>query len=128
MSILGKWRIVAMPGYDADYPDMMEPAYILFAKSGSEFAFGCVTGTIPGAANGGAIEFTWSGNDEMEEASGDGWAELQEDGTLKGQICFHGGDEVDFTAKPWRTSSQAAGGKRKIRRAKGSTSRRAAKR
>ena len=39
MSILGKWRIVAMPGYDADYPDMMEPAYILFAKSGSEFAF-----------------------------------------------------------------------------------------
>jgi hypothetical protein len=26
------------------------------------------------------------GNDEMEEACGDGWAELQPDGTVEGQI------------------------------------------
>jgi hypothetical protein len=128
MSVLGKWRIVEMPDYEDDYPDMMEPAYILFAKSGGEFVFGCVTGAIPGAVDGDAIEFIWSGNDEMEEACGDGWAELQEDGTLKGQICFHDGDEIDFTAKPWRASSQAAGRKRATRHARGSTSRRAAKR
>jgi hypothetical protein len=28
MSIRGKWRITEMPDYEADYPDMMEPAYI----------------------------------------------------------------------------------------------------
>jgi hypothetical protein len=29
MSILGKWRIVEMPDYTDDYPNMMGPAYIL---------------------------------------------------------------------------------------------------
>jgi hypothetical protein len=107
VSIRGKWRIVEMPDYEADFPDMMGPAYISFGKSCGEFAFGCVTGAIHGTTEGDAIEFTWSGNDEMEEACGDGWAELQEDGTLQGQICFQSGDEADFTAKPWHTSSTA---------------------
>src|SRR5690242_10993545 len=101
MSVQGKWRIVEMPAYEADYANMMGPAYILFDASGGEFAFGCVTGAIHGIADGKAVEFTWSGNDEMDEASGDGWAELQEDGTLEGQICFQG------ATKP--TSSPAAG-------------------
>jgi hypothetical protein len=107
MSIQGKWRITDMPGYEADYPDMMEPAYILFDKAGSEFAFGCVTGAIHGSADGKAVEFTWSGNDEMDAASGDGWAELKQDGTLEGQICFDRGDEIDFIARRWDTFSTA---------------------
>jgi hypothetical protein len=107
VSVQGKWRIVAMPDYESDFPDMMEPAYILFGKSVGEFAFGCLTGTIHGVLKGDAVEFTWSGNDEMDEARGDGWAELQEDGTLEGQICFQGGDEMDFIAKPWKASSTA---------------------
>jgi hypothetical protein len=89
-----------MPDYDADYPDMMEPAYLLFAENGSgEFAFGCVTGQIFGAGDTDAVEFDWDGNDEMDEAGGDGWAELQPDGALKGQICFDRGDEADFVAR-----------------------------
>ncbi len=104
----GKWRIVEMPGYEANFPDMVEPAYILFeGECGGEFAFGCVTGAIFGAGDTNKIEFTWAGNDEMDEASGDGWAELQPDRSLKGQIRFHGGDEADFTARPWTTSSTA---------------------
>ena len=35
-------------------------------KGGGEFAFGCVTGSIHGAGDGDAVEFTWDGNDEME--------------------------------------------------------------
>ena len=101
MSIQGKWRIVEMPDYESDFPDMMEPAYIQFDTSGSEFAFGCVTGAIHGTCAGNSVEFTWSGNDEMDEASGHGWVELQEDGTLQGQICFQGGDEADFRARRW---------------------------
>jgi hypothetical protein len=100
VSVLGKWRITRMPDYEADYPDMMEPAYILFGKHGSgEFAFGCVTGHIHGVAEADAVAFSWDGNDEMDEASGDGWAELQPDGSLKGEICFHNGDEAVYIAR-----------------------------
>lgn len=106
----GKWRIVAMPNYEADYPDMVEPAYILFdGKGGGAFAFGCVTGAIYSAGNSAAtaVDFTWDGNDEMDEAGGGGWAELQSNGSLVGQISLHGGDEASFTARPWTTSSTA---------------------
>ena len=104
----GKWRIVRMLDYEADFPDMMEAAYIFFdCKGGGEFAFGCVTGAINGAGDGNAVEFTWDGNDEMDEACGDGWAELQPDGSIIGQICFHSGDEANFTARRWKTSSTA---------------------
>jgi hypothetical protein len=106
--MIGKWRIVEMPDYTSDFPGMMEPAYIVFdGNGGGEFAFGCVTGTIDGASDTGTIHFTWDGNDEMDEACGDGWAELQPDGCLKGEICFHGGDEASFIAQPWTTSSTA---------------------
>jgi hypothetical protein len=65
-----KWRIVEMPDYEADFPDMVEPAYIFFDdEGGGEFAFGCVTGAIHGADDKNAVEFTWDGNDEMDEGS-----------------------------------------------------------
>ena len=100
MNVLGRWRIVEMPDYTEDYPGMMQPAYILFGDHGSgEFAFGCVTGHIFGCGDTDAVEFQWTGNDEMDEAQGDGWAELQPDGALKGQICFHGGNEANFIAR-----------------------------
>lgn len=106
----GKWRIVEMPDYEADFPDMMGPAYILFdGQGGGEFAFGCVTGAIhrAGDTRAAAVDFTWDGNDEMDEARGDGWAKLRPDGSLIGQICFHSGDQANFTARPWTTSSTA---------------------
>ena len=33
--------------------------------------------------------------------------ELQPNGSITGQICFHGGDETNVTARPWKTSSTA---------------------
>lgn len=108
MTIRGKWRIVEMPNYEPDYPDMMEPGYIFFDdEGGGEFAFGCVTGTLYGAEDANPVDFTWSGNDEMDEAAGDGSAELQLDGSLKGEICFHRGDEATFIARRWEPSSTA---------------------
>ncbi len=107
MNLMGRWRIARMPDYTEDYPDMVEPAYILFEAHGSgEFAFGCVTGQIFGGGDTDAVEFYWTGNDEMDEIQGDGWAELQPDGSLTGQICFHSGDEANFTARR-ETSSTA---------------------
>jgi hypothetical protein len=105
MSLQGKWRIVELPGYDDDYADMVEPAYILFGGRRGEFAFGCVTGSFAGGAKSDAVEFDWIGNDEMDEASGQAWAELQPDRSLKGEIGFEGGDDIPFIARLWATSS-----------------------
>lgn len=101
MTLLGKWRIVEMPDDVENDPNMLEPAYILFEANGSgEFAFGCVTGQIFGGGDTDAVEFSWNGNDEMDDPQGDGWAKLQPDGSLQGAICFHGGDEANFFARP----------------------------
>ena len=102
MSLRGRWRIVETPDYD-----MGEPAYILFCKTGGEFALGCLTGSIHGACDHDAIEFSWEGNDEMQQAGGDGWAELQEDGSLEGEISLHNGDDIQFIAQSSTTSSIA---------------------
>lgn len=106
MSIKGRWRIVEMLDYEASFLDMVEPAYILFdGEGGGEFAFGCVTGAIYRAADADEVEFTWDGNDEMDPAAGDGWVELQPDGSLAGEIRFNGGDEATFTAHRWTSST-----------------------
>jgi len=106
MSLLGRWRIVEMPDDVEDYPELVEPAYLIFEANGSgEFAFGCVTGQIFGGGPTDAVEFYWTGNDEMDEAQGDGWAEIQADGSRKGAICFHSGDEANFIARRWSSST-----------------------
>ncbi len=100
--IKGKWRIVKMALWDKDFLDMMEPAYIAFdGKAGGEFAFGCVTGSIHCRKTPTGVDFTWEGNNEMDEASGDGRAEIQKDGSLKGEIRFHNGDDSTFNARRW---------------------------
>lgn len=103
MSVQGRWRVVETPGYDMAAPD----AYILFDQDGGEFAFDCLTGSIHGVCNDDAVEFTWSGNDEMDEASGHGSAELQPDGSLEGEICFENGDDIPFIARRQKTISTA---------------------
>jgi hypothetical protein len=85
--------------FQRQYRNMVGLVYILFNKSGGEFAFGCVPGAIQETADGNAVSFTWSGNDEMDEAFGEGCAEIPENGTVEEQICFHGGDEADFSAR-----------------------------
>ena len=102
----GRWRIVEMPDYEADFP-RYDGACLHPLDGDGKFAFGCVTGAISGAADANAVEFTWDGNDEMDQACGDGWAELQSNGSITGQIRFHDGDEANFTARPWTTSSTA---------------------
>ena len=70
-------------------------------------AFGCVTGAFAGGGEHDAVAFDWDGADEMDAACGDGWAELQDDGSLVGEITFHNGDESRFIARRWETSSTA---------------------
>jgi hypothetical protein len=100
--LIGKWRIVEMELWDRDYLDMQEPAYIAFNTRGSgEFVFGLVNGWLDCWYAPRSIEFTWEGNDEMEHVSGAGSAELEDSGTLTGDIRFHLGDESAFKAHRW---------------------------
>ena len=103
MSVRGRWRIVETPDYDMAGPG----SYILFAADGGEFTLGCLTGSIHGHCEGDAVEFTWNGDDEMEPATGHGWAETQDDGSLEGEISIEGGDDIAFTARRSVTSSTA---------------------
>jgi hypothetical protein len=107
MSLKGKWRIVEMEAWDKDFLDLVEPAYILFGDTESEFAFGCVTGSFGSVGDSHSIAFDWGGADEMDEAHGDGWAELRADGSLTREITFHNGDESGFIARRWESSSTA---------------------
>jgi hypothetical protein len=103
MSVQGKWRVVETPEYDM----AGSGSYILFSEDRGEFALDCLTGSIHGRCEGDAVEFTWEGNDEMEATDGHGWAELQDDGSLEGEICLQQGDAIPFIARRATSSSTA---------------------
>ena len=91
--MIGKWRITEMEGWDREFIDLLGPGYIRFhPEGGGEFAFGAVQGGLNCHYRQASIHFTWTGHDEMDEASGDGDALLGDDRTLTGDIRFHFGD------------------------------------
>jgi len=102
LPIMGKWRIVSSDMWDRDFLGLVETAYILFSpQSGSEFVFGAVTGTMNCSFGGNTAFFTWIGSDEMDEVSGSGEAELDDDGTLTIDLKRHLGDEAILVAQKW---------------------------
>ena len=103
MSMTGAWRIVGMDLWDAEAIDLLGPGYIQFgADRTGRFRFIAVEGWMDchsGRRDGRpCVEFTWEGNDESDPASGRGWAALEEDGSLRGHIYFHLGDDSGFRA------------------------------
>lgn len=103
-SLVGDWRIIEMELWDREYMDMEVPAFIRIADDGSgEFQFGLVSGSLDGrfGERSGklAVEFTWDGQDEMDPASGRGWAALECASLLRGRIYFHAGDDSAFVAR-----------------------------
>ena len=100
--LVGRWRITAMSQWQADDLDLVEPAFIEFARQGSgEFRFGVVVAALDCSYAQTSIDFTWHGSDEGDEVSGNGWAEIEEDGSISGEITFHNGDESTFKARRW---------------------------
>ena len=99
-AVIGKWRIIESDLWDRDYLDLVEPAQITFDTKGhGEFAFGCVNGGLNCEYAPQTIFFAWQGFDEMDEVSGDGSAEIDEDGTLEIEIGFNLGDEAILKAQ-----------------------------
>jgi hypothetical protein len=91
--LLGRWRIVEADLWERDFLDLCGPAYILFATGGhGEFAFGAVQGSVDLEYGKRTVFFTWEGFDEMDETSGSGSAELEDDGTVDIELSFHNGN------------------------------------
>ena len=101
-----RWQVAITEAelWDCDALDLVAPAFIEFVEDGSSGSFGFIA--VQGEMDcreverGGrpGVEFSWEGNDEGDPASGRGWAVLEEDGSLRGRIFFHLGDDSGFTA------------------------------
>jgi hypothetical protein len=60
--LIGRWRIVEADLWDRDYLDLVEPAYMAFAKNGrGEFAFGAVNATMELGYGERIVFFNWTG-------------------------------------------------------------------
>ena len=96
-----------MEVWGKDFLDLMGPARIAIdARGQGEFSFGCVNGAFSALGVQGSLISRWTGNDEMDEASGEISIDFEPDGSLTGEICLNGGDESEFRAVP-RDSSTA---------------------
>lgn len=97
----GKWHIYEMEMWEEDYFNIEVQAFIEIKENDTgHFQFGLVSGYIDGESVGSdELEFTWSGNDECDEAFGSGRLKLKDENTLKGKIKFHQGDKSKFRAK-----------------------------
>ena len=98
--LIGRWRIVEADLWDRDYLDLVEPAYMTFAKNGrGEFAFGVVNATTELAYGQRIVFFNWTGFDEGDEICGSGSAELEDDATIEIELSFHNGDDAILKAR-----------------------------
>ena len=100
---IGTWSIMEMEAWDQEYVNMEVPGHFTFKKNGTGlFQFGLVQGEMDGRMDnyGGRerIEFSWEGRDELDSASGRGWAVI-ENGKLCGRIFIHMGEDSAFRAR-----------------------------
>ena len=97
--LLGRWRIIEADLWDRDYLDLCGPANLVTKADGDgEIAFGAMQASLNVDYGPDEIGFTWSGFDEMDEASGAGSAELKDDGSLRIEFEYQLGDEAVLKA------------------------------
>ena len=99
---IGNWIIVEMEAWDQEYVNMEVSGYFKFMKDGTgHFQFGLVQGEMDcqtEAEHGERIEFSWEGQEELDSASGRGWAVIEE-AEIRGRIFLHQGDDSAFRAR-----------------------------
>lgn len=82
--LIGRWRIVEADLWDRDYLDLVVPAAIVVgADNHGEIAFGAMQAGLDLSYSPSMVSFTWAGFDEMDEITGDGSAQLLDDGSIE---------------------------------------------
>ena len=114
---VGYWRITEMELWDADYLDLVVPAYFEFDREQmGEFQFGTVRGWLDCRFNerDGAptVDFSWEGENDNDPGCGRGWGILRE-GRLEGRLYIHRGDDSAFVAT---RAAQPVSPKRRVQR------------
>jgi hypothetical protein len=98
--LVGSWRIVEADIWDRDHLDLCGPAMITITDKGrGEIVFGALQASLDIEYSRTSVGFIWEGFDEMDEVSGDGSADLLDDGTLEIEFAYHNGDEAILKAK-----------------------------
>ena len=96
---VGRWRIVDADLWDRSYLDLCGPAILVIGADGQgEIAFGAMQAGFDIDYGPDETGFTWTGSDEMDEVTGAGSAELQDDGSLQIEFKYHNGDEAVLKA------------------------------
>jgi len=95
----GTYYVVSSPDFDEEYLRLGGEARITLRQDGEfvkgEYEIGVQQGEINGGAHSDFIEFDFDGNDEMEEAFGEGEATLDGD-RLTFVLRYYRGDEFTF--------------------------------
>jgi hypothetical protein len=120
--LIGRWRIVEADLWDRGYLDLGGPATITIgADNNGEIAFGALQAGLDLSYSPSMVFFTWAGCDEMDEVTGDGSAELLDDGSIEITFAYHrrlsrsGGREAKSPSLPRKV--RLSGAPRRPRRA-----------
>jgi hypothetical protein len=99
MDFNGIWRVVSSPDFDDEYLRLGGAPYVTFRQNGDfvkgEYEIGVMCGTINGGAHSDVVDFHFQGNDEIEEAFGEGQVTL-EGKRLIFELWLYHGDEWTF--------------------------------
>lgn len=97
--LIGQWHIVEADLWERDHLDLCGPATISIKADGhGQIAFGALQANLDLQYSRSMVFFRWQGSDEMDESTGEGDAELLDDGTLEISFTFDGGDEAILKA------------------------------
>jgi hypothetical protein len=105
--VIGRWRIIEMSTYADEHLDERVEPYIEIREGGAgSFAFWMVFGLLTWEAierdGRSAVEFNWQGSEVLDATAGKGWAALNGQDELRGEISFWTGDGSTFQARRGR--------------------------
>lgn len=107
-ALIGRWRIVESDLWGRDDLDLLGPATIAFDGHGrGEITVGALTAALRLEYAHTTVFFRWHGSDDMTEVTGEGSAELQDDGAIEIEFAYHDGDDAILKAVREPTSSTA---------------------
>ena len=93
--LIGRWRIVETDLWDRGYLDLCGSAMVTIgADNNGEIVLGALQAGLDLSYSPAMVFFTWEGCDEMDEVTGDGHAELLDDGSIEITFAYHNGDEA----------------------------------
>jgi hypothetical protein len=104
--LIGRWRIVEADLWHCDYLDLVTAATMTISADGpGAIAYGAMPASLELEYSRSMVAFTCAGFDEMDQVSGNGSAELSDDGTLEVAFAYHLADQAVLQAERMTSST-----------------------